>query len=160
MFELRKWEPMKEIGAIEREMNDLFKRFFGSSRLSGIMESGTYPAIDCYYKQGEFIVHADLPGIDPKDMDITLTGNVLTIKGERNSTIDEKKEGYFMHETSFGSFSRSFTLPAGVNTEKVKATYKNGVLELSMPTEAASLPKKVAIEINEGKEAKSGKKAA
>lgn len=159
MFELKKWEPMKEISAIERDMNDLFKRFFGTSRITNWMEGSSFPAIDCYFKEGEFVVHADLPGIDPKDVDISIAGNMLTIKGERKSTVDEKKEGYMMHETSVGLFQRSFTLPEGVDAEKVKATYKNGVLELSMPTAAAALPKKITIEIGEGKETKTGKEA-
>ncbi|MBI5644124.1 MAG: Hsp20/alpha crystallin family protein, partial [Deltaproteobacteria bacterium] len=95
----------------------------------------------------QFIVHTDLPGVNPRDVDISITGNVLTIRGERKSDVEEKKEGYLFHETSFGTFDRVLTLPEGVDASKVKATYRNGVLELTMPAKAEALPKKVPIEI-------------
>ncbi|MFQ5736526.1 MAG: Hsp20/alpha crystallin family protein [Thermodesulfobacteriota bacterium] len=144
---------------IQRDMDDFLRRTFGTlTPMSLFRRTGErgelYPAMDCYMKDNKFIVHADLPGIDPKDVDITITGNVLTVKGERKSDVEEKKEGYLVHETSYGLFERSVTLPEGVNTSKVHATYKNGVLELTMPAKAEALPKKVTVEIEAGEEKK------
>ncbi len=162
MFELKKWDPFRELSTIQSEMDDFFRRTFGSLsplgifRREGEVRGGWYPALDCYMKGNQFIVHADLPGIDPKNVDISVFGNVLTIKGERKSEVEEKKEGYLVHETSYGAFERSLTLPEGVDTTKINAKYRNGVLELTMPAKAEALPKKVTIEIEAGE----GKKAA
>ncbi|MBI5811053.1 MAG: Hsp20/alpha crystallin family protein [Deltaproteobacteria bacterium] len=160
MFELKKWEPFRELSAIQREMDDLFKRTFGSLSANIFrreFKGAWYPDVDSYIKEGRFIVHADLPGVDPKNVEVTIVGNVLTLRGERKSEIEEKKGEYLVHEATFGAFERTMTLPEGVDTAKVNAVYKNGVLEVSMPTKAGVLPKKVKVEIEEAKE---GTKAA
>jgi len=168
MFELKKWEPMKELSSIQREMDDFFKKVLGTFSPAGFFKRGGFPlsefaskwhpALNCFYKENRFIVTADLPGLDPKEIEISIAGNTLTIRGERKSVVDEKKEGYVFHETSYGAFERSMTLPEGVEADKVKAAYKNGVLELSMPAKAETLPKKIKVEI-EG-DVKEIKKAA
>jgi HSP20 family protein len=152
MFELKKWEPLRDLSTIQRDMDELFRRMFGGLTSTSLLrkEGEWYPVMDCYMKGNEFIVHADLPGIDPKDVDISVTGNVLTIKGERKSDVEEKKEGYLFHETSYGKFERSLTIPEGVDSTKVHARYTNGVLELTMPAKAEALPKKINIEIESG----------
>ncbi len=165
MFELKKWEPMKELSSIQREMDDFFKRVFGTFSPAGFFKrefaSEWYPALNCFYKEGRFIVNADIPGLDPKEIEISIAGNVLTIRGERKSIVDEKKEGYVFHETSYGTFERSMTLLDGVEADKVKASYKNGVLELSMPAKAEALPKKIKVEIDIDRgDVKETKKAA
>lgn len=162
MFELRKIDPLRELSTIQREMDDFFRRTFGSLtpaslfRREGEFSGEMYPQMDTYMKGNKFIVNVDLPGIDPKDVHIALTGNVITIKGERKAVVDEKKEGYLFHETSWGLFERSLTLPEGVDTSKIHASCTNGVLELMMPAKAEALPKKVTIEIEAGE----GSKAA
>lgn len=158
MADLRKWEPFKELSTIQRDMDDFFRRVFDSLTPSRLFrrefKAEWYPAIDVYMKNNQLVVHADLPGINPKDVDISLTGNVLTIRGERKAEWEEKKEGYMFGEASYGAFERSFTLPEGVDTTKCHAVYKNGVLELTMPAKAEALPRKVKIELEEGKEKK------
>lgn len=162
MFELKKIDPLRDLSTIQREMDDFFRRTLGSLSPTGLFRrEGEYrgemnPQMDTYMKGNKFIVNVDLPGIDPKDVHITLTGNVITIKGERKAVVDEKKEGYLFHETSWGFFERSLTLPEGVDTSKIHASCKNGVLELTMPAKAEALPKKVTIEIEAGE----GSKAA
>jgi len=150
MLELRKWEPMRELSTIQKEMDELFRRTFGSLT-SGLFRrewKGQWcPEFDCYTKDGKFIVHAYLPGVDPKDVDVTIAGNILTVKGERKSDVTEKKGGYIFHESSFGEFERSITIPEGVEVDKVHATYTNGVLELSMPAKAEVMPKKIKVEL-------------
>ncbi len=163
MFELKKWEPLRDLASFQREMqrdmDDFFRRIFGNmtsmtpSALFRREARGWYPAIDCFVKNNQFMVHADLPGVDPKDVEISITGNMLTIKGERKAEYDEKKEGYLFHEASYGTFERTFELPEGVDTDKVRATYRNGILELKMPAKAEILPKKVKVEIEEAKKA-------
>lgn len=156
MFELKKWEPFRELSTFQRDMDEFFRRMFGSLTPTGLLrrEGEWYPAMDCYMKGNQFIVHTDLPGIDPKDVDISVTGNILAIKGERKSDVEEKKEGYLFHETSYGAFERSLTIPEGVDSAKVRARYTNGVLELTMPAKAEALPKKVNIEIEAGESKK------
>ncbi len=164
MLELKKWEPFRDIASIQKEiqknMDDFFRRVFGSFGglppvflRRGEMKSEWYPAIDVYTKNNQFVIHADLPGVDPKDVDISITGNIITIKGEKKAEIDEKKEGYIFHETSYGAFERSMILPEGVDTSTVHATYRNGILEVTMPAKAEALPKKVKVEIEEVKKA-------
>ncbi|MBI5467808.1 MAG: Hsp20/alpha crystallin family protein [Deltaproteobacteria bacterium] len=160
MLELKKWEPFKDLSIVQREMDDMFRRFFGTfaplNFLRKELKGEWYPVMDLYTKDNKFVVHADIPGVDPRDVDISVTGNLLTIKGERKSDIEEKKEGYMFHETSLGVFERTITLPEGVDTTNIHATYKNGVLEVTMPAKAEALPKKVKVELEEV----TGKKAA
>lgn len=160
MFELRKLEPLRELSAMQREMDEFVRRIFGGVAPLGLFKRETrgecYPAMDCFTRNGQFILKADLPGIDPKDVDVTITGNILTVRGERKGE-EENKEGYIFRETAYGAFERTLTLPEGVDTGKVKATFKNGVLELTMTTKAEALPRKIKVEIEAGKE---GRKAA
>lgn len=164
MFELKKWDPMRELSSVQREMDELFRRVVGTFS-PGIFRVGRefkgewYPAVECYMRDGKFVVHADLPGIDPKDVDVSIAGNLLTIKGERKAEWEKKKEGYMFHEAAYGSFERTLTLPEGVKSDQVHATYKNGVLELTMPAKTEALPKKVKVEIESG-EQKAEKKTA
>lgn len=157
MFELKKlekWDPIKELSTIHRDMDDLFKRVFGSASMfgHGLRIGAWFPTMDAFVRDGKLVVRADLPGIDPKKTEITISGGLLTIKGERKTEKTETKEGVILSESAYGAFERTMTLPDGVDTADVHATYKNGVLELTMPTKAVTLPKKVTIEIEEGKE--------
>lgn len=161
MFELKKWEPFKELTGIQRDLDEFFRRAFGSlgsltptSIFRREFRGEWYPTLDCFMKNNQFIVRCDLPGVDPKNVEISITGNMLSIRGERKLDYDEKKEGYVVHESAYGTFERSFTLPEGVDYSNVHAVYKNGVLELTMPAKAEALPKKVKIEVEEGKETK------
>lgn len=166
MFELKRWDPAKELSNLQRDMDDVIRRVFGNLgsispinlfRREGPAKGEWYPVIDCYMQDNKFIVHADLPGVDIKNVDVSITGNILTIKGERKAELEEKKEGYLVHEACYGSFERMLTIPEGVDTSKATAGFKNGVLDLTMPCKAEALPRKVRIEIVEGKE---GRKAA
>jgi HSP20 family protein len=89
-----------------------------------------------------------LPGVDPKDVEVSVMDGVLTIKGERKDTTDQKETGYFMREVVYGAFERSLTLPEGVDPDRIRARYTNGMLELSMPAPASVAPRKVEIAID------------
>src|SRR5690606_38420759 len=119
---------------------DLFERFFGE-RVPSLWEAerpfwqgeGWIPAVESHLEGGELLVKADLPGIDPKDVSISVTGNQLTIEGERKHEAKEEQQDYFYREVRYGKFARTLALPAGVNADQIKATYKDGVLQLRMP---------------------------
>ena len=152
---IRKWEPFRELSNIQKDMDEFVRRVFGNLNPAVLFKRefmGEWvPTLDLYMKDNMLVVHADIPGVDPKDVEISITGNMLTIKGERKTELEEKKEGYLYHETSFGGFERTVTLPEGVDTPKVHATCNHGVLEVTMPAKAEALPRKIKIELEEGK---------
>jgi HSP20 family protein len=153
MAALVPWKPMRELERMERRMEDLFDRFFGE-RFPSLWEAerpfwrgeGWLPAVESRIENGELIVKADLPGIDPKEVSISVTGNQLTIEGERKHEEKEEKKDYFYRELQYGKFSRTMTLPAGVDAEKIKATYKDGVLHVRMPAPKELASKRIQIE--------------
>lgn len=108
-------------------------------------EGELMPAFDISEADDHFIVRADLPGIDAKNLDISLSGNVLTIRGEKKDERTEEKENYYYCERKFGSFSRSFTLPSDVKEEGIEATYKDGVLQVNIPKSETARSKKIEV---------------
>jgi HSP20 family protein len=136
---------------MQQEMNQLFSRFFGEGEQTGnrwVSPSDSYvPRIESAVRDNTLCVKADLPGIDPKDVEVTVEGTQLTLRGQRKAEHESSEKGYFHCERQYGSFIRSFTIPEGVKAEDIQAKYHNGVLELSIPLPAAMLPKKVNIAI-------------
>jgi HSP20 family protein len=138
---------------MEHQMRDLFDRFrdegfFGAwdwDRPFRKME-GWEPAIESHVENGNLVVKADLPGIDPKEISISVTGNQLTIEGERKEEEKKEEKDYVYRELSYGKFSRTMELPAGVDADKVKAEYKDGVLKVMMPAPKEIAAKKIQIE--------------
>jgi HSP20 family protein len=112
------------------------------------------PAAECFAKDKQLIVKMELPGVDPKQVEVLVTGNTLTIKGEKKEERKIEETDYFFREVAAGRFERSFTLPEGVKKEQVVAAFQNGVLEITVPTPALEAGRKVPIEIHE-----TGKKA-
>ncbi len=146
---LIRWEPARELGTIQNEMNRLFNNFFDAPTSSG--GNGTQgrwiPAMDLVEIEGEFVLRADLPGLCEQDVNIELEDNLLTVSGERKSEREERQEGYYRVERSSGSFRRSVTLPEGVDAGTVKATFDRGVLEIRIPKPEQRKPRKVAISV-------------
>jgi HSP20 family protein len=148
--ELTPWQtPFHSLSSLRRDMDELFARFFGEGEQSG---SWMTPTMSTYAPQIQSWVHdhtlpikADLPGIDPKDVEVTVEGNVLTLKGERKAEQEKKEDNYFHQEVRYGSFVRTLTIPEGIKAEEVQASYKNGVLELTIPLPAEMRPKRVQI---------------
>jgi HSP20 family protein len=148
---LIRWEPVRELNTIQQEMNRLFNTFFeapapgngGSSTLRRWI-----PAMDLVETEDDFILRADLPGLSEKDVNIELAGNVLTISGERKAEHEERKEGYYRVERSSGTFSRSLTLPEGVDPGSVRASFDRGVLEVRIPKPEERKPRRVAINVS------------
>lgn len=136
---------------LHREMNRMFDDFFRGSDLSpfepGRVLETFSPSVDIREGENEITVKAELPGMDEKDIEVSLTDNGLTIKGEKRAEKEEKGKDYWRRETSYGSFHRVIPLPAGLNADKVDARFKNGVLSVTLPRlEAAKAKeKKIAI---------------
>jgi HSP20 family protein len=148
--ELMKREPLGELSRLRREVDRMWEDFFGP-RGWGLRpwEGEWAPAIDVSETADKVEVKAEVPGIDPKEINITLTGDVLTIKGEKKSEREETKESYHLVERSYGSFSRSLTLPAAVEVDQIDARYEKGVLTVTCPKKEEVKPK--AIEIKAAK---------
>ncbi|HVN89281.1 MAG TPA: Hsp20/alpha crystallin family protein [Candidatus Binataceae bacterium] len=155
---LEKWRRGREMERFRDEFDDLMERFgldrdwFGRFPFNRewLSEWETRPsklAIESRVENDHFIVRTDLPGIDPKDVDIKVVGNMLTIKGEREEKKETKKADYMHREIRYGSFERSISLPEGIKGDDLKATYKDGVLELTAPMPKEAIPKEVKIQI-------------
>jgi HSP20 family protein len=153
---LIRWEPVREINTIQSEMNRLFNTLFespthaGNGGSAGSSLRRWIPAMDLVETDDDFVLRADLPGLSEGDVNIELEDNVLTISGERKAEHEERKEGYYRVERSSGSFSRSLTLPEGVDPAAVKASFDRGVLEVRVPKPEAKKPRKVAISVGGG----------
>lgn len=150
--ELTPWQtPLRAINEMQREMNELFSRFFGEGEPVGnrwLSQSESYvPQVESWVRENKLYVKADLPGIDPKDVEVTVEGNRLTLRGQRKAEHEGAENGYLHREVQYGSFIRSFTIPEGVKAEDIHAKYHQGVLELSVPLPAEMQPKKVNIAI-------------
>jgi HSP20 family protein len=152
---LIRWEPVRELNTIQSEMNRLFNTFFEASTPGNGGGGGTsmrrwIPAMDLVESENDFVLRADLPGLSEGDVNIELEDSVLTISGERKAEHEERKEGYYRVERASGTFSRSLTLPEGVDPEAVKAHFEKGVLEVRIPKPEQRKPRKVAISVGGG----------
>ena len=135
-----------ELTGFRREMDSLFDRFFEGWPFRLPAAEGVWaPSVDVSETGKEVIVRAELAGIDPKDIDVSVHGDVLTLRGERKQEKEEKGENLHRVERSYGSFSRSIQLPAEVDAGKVNATYRNGVLKINLPKTRAAAVKKIEV---------------
>jgi HSP20 family protein len=139
---LVRWEPMRELTSLQGEMNRLFNTFFedngGSTRRWA-------PAMDLADAGDHLVLKADLPGLSEDDVRIEVHDRLLTVSGERKAEHDEKREGYYRMERAYGSFSRSVTLPDGVDADKIDASFDKGVLEVRIPKPEERKPHRVEI---------------
>jgi HSP20 family protein len=157
------WRPFRELSPFRRTPTDLFEHFFGDGnwpRFEGEEEWALTPAIETHLEGNVLTVKADLPGLDPKEVELTVEGKLLTINGERK-TEEKHEEGKTYHrEVRYGAFTRTVTLPAEVDAEKIEAHYENGVLKVKVPLPEEVVPKKVAIEVKPEEPEKAAEKAA
>jgi HSP20 family protein len=147
-----RWEPFRDLVSIQDRMNRIFDDAFrGTSRTAGeddwALGGAWAPAVDIFEKDGSIVLKAELPGVDPKDVDVRVENNVLTLRGERKFESEAKREQYHRVERAYGSFSRSFTLPNVVDTEHIKAEYKDGVLRVNLPQKEEAKPKQITIAV-------------
>jgi len=145
-MDLIQWKPFREVSRLRSEMDRLWDEYFGAGRRAfRPMEEAWLPAVDVSETGDKITVKAEIPGMEAKDIDISMVGDTLVIKGEKKAEKEEKDENYHMVERSYGSFSRSMKLPATVDPDKVDATYKNGVLTVVLPKKEEVKPKPIEI---------------
>ena len=152
-----RFDPIRELSTLQREMDDLFKRMFGSSREIGEDSMLTMaPTVNSYIKDGVFHLEAELPGVDTDKMDVRMDDGSLMIHGERRTTNKTEDVNYLLKESSLSTFERRINLPAGADIEKAHATYQNGMLEVTVPiNEHKPSGRKIPIEgIKGGKKSK------
>jgi HSP20 family protein len=140
-------EPLRELASIQNEMNRLFGTVFEPAQ--GANGGGALrrwmPAMDLVETEDQFVLRADLPGLGEEDVSIEVEDGVLTVSGERRAEHEQSKEGYHRVERAFGAFSRSLTLPEGVDAESVAASFDRGVLEIRIPKPEQRKPRKISI---------------
>ena len=141
-YNYRTMSPWREMSRLQREMNRLFSDSFS---LAGGRVGPSYPAMNVWTNQDGAVIAAELPGVNPEDIDISVVGDTLTLTGNRqpNALLDGEK--YHRRERNFGNFSRTFQLPFQVVAEAVEATFKNGVLHISLPQAEEDKPKKITV---------------
>ena len=144
-----RWEPLRELNSLQSEMNRLFNTVFDtpSGTSNGNVLRRWMPAMDLVESGDHFVLRADLPGMSEDDVAIELEDGTLTVSGERKAEHEGDKEGYHRVERSFGAFSRSLTLPQGIDAEAVTAKFDRGVLEVRIPKPEARKPRRVAISV-------------
>jgi HSP20 family protein len=145
MAMLTKWDPWREMNRAQEEMGRLFDDRFA---LRAGESLGWTPATDIYEDEEGLSLKFELAGVEPKDVDICFENGVLTIKGERKLENEEKKENYHRVELSYGAFNRSFSLPPTVDTDKIEAESKSGVLVVHLPKKAEAKPKSIQVKVN------------
>jgi HSP20 family protein len=156
-----RWEPLRELTSLQNEMNRLFSTAFDApSNGNGSTLRRWMPAMDLVETDDHFVLTADLPGMTEADVNIEVDDRVLTVSGERKANHEASQDGYHRVERAFGSFSRSLTLPKGVNAEAVEANFEHGVLEIRIPKPEQPKPRKITIAANKTIEAESEPAAA
>jgi len=143
-----RWEPLRELSSLQNEMNRLFNTVFDTPVANGGNRRWV-PAMDLVETKEDFVLRADLPGMAEHDVRIELEDNVLTVSGERKAEHEAREEGFYRLERAFGAFSRSLTLPKGINPESVSASFANGVLEVHIPKPEAVKPRRIEIAVGD-----------
>jgi HSP20 family protein len=140
------WRSRGDLDRFRGEIDRMFDEFFARGPFSRSYGGEDWmPAVDVSETGKEIVVHAELPGMDAKDIDISINGRVLSVKGERKQEQEEKEKNCHRIERRYGSFSRSFELPADVDADKVKAAYKDGILKLNLPKAREQSVKKIEV---------------
>ncbi len=143
-----KWDPLRDLLSIQDRMNRLFEQTLSRSRAEeGIAASTWSPAVDIYETPETIVMKAELPSLSREDIEIHIRDNTLTLRGERRFAKEVQQESYLRIERAYGTFQRSFTLPATIQQDKIRAVFQDGVLELTLPKAEEAKPKKVAIEV-------------
>jgi HSP20 family protein len=140
-----RWEPFRELSSLQNEMNRLFNAAFDAPSGSNGTARRWTPAMDLLETDDAFVIRADLPGLSESDVAVELEDNVLTVSGERKIEREDKREGFYRVERAHGAFSRSLTLPKGVDPEAVSAAFDRGVLEVRVPKPEQRKPRKIEI---------------
>ena len=161
---LTPWRPLRDMEDMERRFDELFSRQLlpATWRHLPLEVKGWAPAIEVFEKGDKFVIKAEVPGMTEEDIDVSVVGDTLSIRGERKAESEVNDDDYYCCERSYGSFLRSIALPSTVDTKKIEASYDNGVLEVTLPKAAEVKPKKVPVsakKVATAKKATSAKKS-
>ena len=149
MSSITRWDAFHGLSGLQEQVNRLFDTSFPGRSDNSALTTWA-PAVDIYETENELVVKADLPDVNEKDLDVRIENNTLTIRGERKFEKKVSEENYLRVERTYGSFSRTFSLPNTVNSEAIKAEYKNGVLTVELPKRAESKPKQIKVSVTNG----------
>jgi HSP20 family protein len=141
---LIRWEPAREVDTLQTEVNRVFDAFFGNGPGAGRTRRWV-PAMDLVETDDHLVLRADLPGLTKEDVELEVKDGVLTVSGERKAEHEEKSEGFYRVERAFGRFSRSLTVPDGIDAEAITADFNDGVLEVRIPKPAERKPHRISI---------------
>ncbi len=144
---LIRYQPWGLMRSLQEDIDRLFENRFAEDETVASTASWA-PPVDIREDEDRFVIHADVPGIDPENIDVTMENGVLTISGSREGTERTEKEGYRRVERVTGRFFRRFTLPDTANPEAISAKSRNGVLEVIIPKQAQVMPRKISVEVN------------
>ena len=144
---LVRWSPWREMVTLQDRMNRFFDDSYTKAGMldSEVEMSSWHPMVDIYDQDETIVIKAELPGLEKKDISIDLKDRILTLKGERSFDKEVNDDKYYRRERAFGKFQRSFTLPAGLDSEKIKADYRDGLLKVEIPKPEKEKPKQITI---------------
>jgi len=143
-----RWEPFRDLFTTQDRFNRLFNQTFSQAFGEDEGKLGAWaPAVDIYETDHNLVLNAELPGVDPKDVEVRVENNTLYLKGQRKFENEVKEENYHRIERSYGSFTRTFALPGSIDADKVAAEFKGGVLTLTMPKREEAKPKTIKIQV-------------
>ena len=146
-MQLVRWNPMNDMFNFRRPLSRVFDDFFpqNTTTKDGSLTWGWNPVVDIYDNENSIVFKAELPGVSKKDIEIDIKDRVLTLKGERSADNEVNEDNYYRRERTYGRFERSFTLPANVDSDKIKADYNDGVLKIEVPKPENQKPKQVTV---------------
>ncbi len=144
---MERWEPFRDLVEIQGDMNRLIDGLFGRTAPAAGFDRVWAPPVDMYETKDEVVVTVEVPGVSEKDVHLSITGDLLTIKGERSLRHEVKEDSYYRTERWFGRFERTLPLPMPVQADKVKATYRDGVLTVKLPKTEEIKPKEIKIDV-------------
>jgi HSP20 family protein len=142
---LMRWDPFRELESFRERMNRMFEESLAPVRGEPGEQYRLFVPLDVYEEGGSYIVSAELPGVKPEDVDITVTGNTLSIKGESHTERDEERANVHYRERRYGTFSRTVELPSDIDTSKIEASFEHGVLKITAARAAGLQPRKIAV---------------
>ena len=146
-MELVPWRPFGEVSSVRREMDRLWNRFLGETPFARTFTEEWLPSVDISETEDKLLIKAELPGLEAKDINVSISGDILTIKGEKKKEEEEKDEHHYCVERYYGSFQRSFQLPTGVQADKVEATFDKGVLKVRLQKVEEAKKREIEVKV-------------
>ena len=146
-MELMPWRPSRELTSLRKEMDSLWNRFLGGTDFPKFATEDWQPSVDISETKDTLLVKAELPGVDAKDVSVTLSGDMLTVKGEKKQEKEKKDEHYYCSESFSGSFQRTIRLPVNIKADKIDATFKKGILQIALPKTEEAKKKEIEIKV-------------